>query len=155
MGDELIFPKSSASLSLMTTYRFSAGSISLDSTFKYSTFCPTFLSSFPITDRHQQQWSIIALCTKNNSTHPLLKCCHLRTRCFGMDFLCRRFSCRQLPRLRLIGCRRQLPRQRLIGCLQLLNRRPKMTSMTIAERLDLINLQHIQNILKNSLYSEK
>ncbi len=68
---------------------------------------------------------------KNNSTHPLLQCCHLCNRCFGMAFFCRRFSCRQLPR------------QRLIGCLQLLNRRPKMTSMTNAERLDLINLQHI------------
>jgi hypothetical protein len=138
----------------MTTYRFSVGSISLDSTFKYIAFCPTFLSSYLIKDRHQQQWSIIALCTKNNSTHPLLKCCHLRTRCFGMEFLCRRFSCRQLPRQRLIGCR-QLPRQRLIGCLQLLNRRPKMTSMTNAERLDLINLQHIQKHFKKfTLYRE-
>jgi hypothetical protein len=52
-----------------------------------------------------------------------------------MDFFCRRFSCRQLPRQRIIGCR-QLPRQRFISCLQLFNRGPEITSMSNAARLD-------------------
>ncbi len=102
----------------------------------FPTFIGTvlFLSSYHIIDRHQLQWPIVPL-IKNNSTHPLLQCCHLRNRCFGMDFFCHRFSCRQLPRLRLIGCR-QLPRQRLIGCLQLLNRQPEITSISNAAKLD-------------------